>query len=177
MRRVILLFAAVLFASIGWSQTMTITLEDGSTVKYNMNKVRSIDFSGEDSGNGLETAFSIIGTWKAIDWKGWWQGLSDDKISDNASILTYMQYKEDRTFTFIYMKYKDPNVLGKITKGTWELNNNYLTFTILEGKGAGSSTTWTITDIGQDQFTIKDALLGATGTLERISDSEIEKYL
>lgn len=66
MRRVILLLAGVLLASVGWSQTMTITLNDGSTVKYDMNNVKSIDFTNDNSGSGQETKPSLVGTWDAI---------------------------------------------------------------------------------------------------------------
>lgn len=66
MRRVVLLFAAILLASVGWSQTMTITLNDGSTVKYDMNNIKSIEFTNDNSGSGQETTPSLVGIWDAV---------------------------------------------------------------------------------------------------------------
>ncbi len=58
MKRVILLFAAVLLASIGWSQTVTLKFKNGTTQQYSMSELESIDFidgnneNSDDSNNG-----------------------------------------------------------------------------------------------------------------------------
>ena len=70
MRKVVLLLAAVLLASVGWSQTMTITFNDGSTVKYDMNKVKSIDFTNDGSNNNENGGFDaslLVGTWDVVE--------------------------------------------------------------------------------------------------------------
>lgn len=82
MRRVILLFVAVLLTSVGWSQIMTITLNDGSTVKYDMNNVKSIDFTNDNSGSGQETTPSLVGTWDAVSSRFYndngWEEIEDE---------------------------------------------------------------------------------------------------
>jgi hypothetical protein len=52
MKRVILLFAAVLLASIGWSQTVTLKFKNGTKQQYNMSEIESIEFS--EGGNTSE---------------------------------------------------------------------------------------------------------------------------
>ncbi len=49
MKRVILLFAAVLLASIGWSQTVTLKFKNGTKQQYNMSEIESIEFSEGDN--------------------------------------------------------------------------------------------------------------------------------
>ena len=49
MRRVVLLIAAVLLASVGCSQTMTINFKNGIFVDYEMEDIASIDFKESDS--------------------------------------------------------------------------------------------------------------------------------
>ena len=49
MRRFILLFAACLFTSFVWSQSVTIQFKNGNTVKYDMSEIQSISFDEEES--------------------------------------------------------------------------------------------------------------------------------
>ena len=52
MKRVILLLAVVLLASIGWSQTVTLKFKNGTKQQYNMSDIESIDFSEGDNTSG-----------------------------------------------------------------------------------------------------------------------------
>lgn len=56
MKSFFLLFAAILLASIGWSQTVTLKFKNGTKQQYNMSEIESIEFSegdntSEDDGN------------------------------------------------------------------------------------------------------------------------------
>jgi hypothetical protein len=64
MRRFILLFATCIFASIAWSQSVTIQFKNGNTVKYDMSEIQSISFDEEES-EGEESP-SLIGTWDVV---------------------------------------------------------------------------------------------------------------
>jgi hypothetical protein len=161
MKRVILLFAAVLLASIGWSQTMVITLNDGTTVKYDMGIVKSIEFTDEESGSNQETTPSIVGTWKLIN--------ADAIIQDINKLLIY-RFRDDGTFTRIIGK--DENSSYKIENGSWKKNNTYLTIQ----RDNGGAATCTIVEFETNKLTLLDAL-GDLLYFERVSDSEIEKYL
>ena len=166
MKRVILLFAAVLLASIGWSQTMVVTLNDGTTVKYDMGIVKSIEFTSEDSGNGQESSSWIIGTWKTVFAEGWGHSAYSDE--DNVE---YLQLKANGSFVNVK---KDEDSI-KIQHGTWTLRDNELILRFKDGKLAGSSFVYTILEKETNKLTV--SLFGATGYAIRVSDSEIEKYL
>ena len=66
MRRIILFFAAVLLASVGWSQTVTLKFKNGTTQQYNMSELESVNFTDDNSGGNQETTPSIVGTWDAV---------------------------------------------------------------------------------------------------------------
>ena len=166
MRRVILLFAAVLLASIGWSQTMVVTLNDGTTVKYDMGIVKSIEFTDEDSGNSEEAIFSIVGTWKTVFAEGWGHSTYSDEDG-----VEYMQFKADGSFVNV----QDDEDGINIQHGTWTMTDNELILRFKDGKLAGSSFTYTILEKETNKLTV--SLFGFTGYLIRVSDSEIEKYL
>ena len=166
MRRVILLFAAVLLVSIGWSQTMVDTLNDGTTVKYDMGIVKSIEFTDEDSGNGQEASFSIIGTWKTVFAEGWGHSTYSDEDG-----VEYMQFKADGSFVDVH----DDEDGIYIQHGTWSLTDNELILKFKDGDLAGSSFTYTILEKETNKLTV--SLFGFTGYVIRVSDSEIEKYL
>ncbi len=73
-RVVLLLFAAVLFATVGWSQTVTLKFKNGTTQQYNMSELESVDFTDENTHQG--STLSLVGTWDAVssrfyDNKGW----------------------------------------------------------------------------------------------------------
>lgn len=169
MRRFLLVSVAVLLASVGWSQTMTITFNDGSTVKYDMNKVKSIDFTSDDPGNGSgnnqETTSSLIGTWKFTYYESW----IDESLIDESSIpeALYFQFRADGSFTRIE-ETKDNTI--EITNGTWELVNLYLTFRFEE-----KSLTFPVIEISSDMFSV--SFLAQIAHYVRVPDSEIAKYL
>ena len=167
MKRVILLFAAVLLESIGWSQTMVVTLNDGTTTKYDMNKVKSIEFTDEDSGNGQETTPSIIGTWKVVG-----HDSNNEKLVENGGVIRaedwgYLQFKADGHLISI-KKETSP----KVTKGTWQLVDG----TIICQPEVGITNNILIISLESDKLTIK-YLFDIIFYLIRVPDSEIEKYL
>lgn len=166
MRRLLLLLTAVLLASIGWSQTMVVTLNDGTTVKYDMGLVKSIEFIDKDSGNGQEANFSIVGTWKTVFTEGW--GYQGDL---NEGDTEYIQLKADGSFVDVH----DDEDGIYIQHGTWTLTDNEIILRIKDGDLAGSSFTYTILEKETNKLTV--SLFGFTGYLIRVSDSEIEKYL
>ncbi len=76
MKRVILLFAAVLFASIGWSQTVTLKFKNGTTQQYNLSEIESIDFADGDNNNSGNddaeveiTEANIVGVWEVVSYE------------------------------------------------------------------------------------------------------------
>lgn len=164
MRRVILLFAAVLFASIGWSQTMVVTLNDGTTTKYDMNKVKSIEFTDEDSGNGQETAPSIVGTWQAVYGEGW------GKESNLDGSLGVLQINADGT----YLLFSDNGEEIKVEHGKWTMVDNHFYRHITEGKYKG--TVWDYSILKLTSETLQMNTLGVTGTYKRVSNSILDKY-
>lgn len=168
MRKIILVFAAVLLASVGWSQTMTITLEDGSTVKYNMNKVKSIDFTSDDSENNQDATSSLIGTWQVTFVEGWGHSVTLD-----GEETEYVQFKADGTYIDVIIKNEEPHI--RISLGAWSVMGNDLILREKDGRLAGSSFTYTILENETNKLTL--SMFGATSYLIRVEDSEIEKYL
>ena len=69
MRRIILFFAAVLLASVGWSQTVTLKFKNGTTQQYNMSELESVNFTDDDnnSGNKGFDASLLVGTWDIVE--------------------------------------------------------------------------------------------------------------
>ena len=69
MKRVILLFAAVLLATVGWSQTVTLKFKNGTTQQYNMSELESVNFTDDDnnSGNKGFDASLLVGTWDIVE--------------------------------------------------------------------------------------------------------------
>ena len=68
MRRVILLIAAILLASVGRSQTINIEFKNGSTQKYNMNDIEAITFSQDD--NSSQEQGTIEGDFVKVTFEG-----------------------------------------------------------------------------------------------------------
>ena len=81
MRRIILFFAAVLLASIGWSQTLNIHYKNGQTVQYNMQNIESLEFT-EESPNSTQ-----VSSGEAVD-----LGLSVKWASRNVGATSPEQY-------------------------------------------------------------------------------------
>ena len=154
MRRVILFFAAVLLTSVVWSQTMTVNFNDGSTVKYDMNKVKSIDFTSESSDNGntenndgnKSIEQLLVGTWKVIG-----HYTDNTLFVENGGLFKiadwgYLQFKADGHFISI-TKESSP----QITKGTWGLIDD----TIILQPESGLSNNELITNLESDKLSIK----------------------
>ena len=113
MRRIVLVFAAVLLASVGWSQTMTTNLIDGKTVKIDMNKVQSVEFS-DDGDNGYNTnddnpSNKLVGVWKLVE-------ENNHKLND----AHYYHIKETGVFKVIYFS----NSLLRSDSSRWEYKDN-----------------------------------------------------
>lgn len=164
MRRIILFFAAVLLASVGWSQTMTVTFDDGSTVKYDMNKVKSIDFTSDDSGNNQDATHLIVGTWLGVSGEGW--GMESHADGE----LPILQINDDGTYIFLDKKNKDI----KIERGRWTIENGNLVRHLIEGEFKGSAIEYSIVSLTAETLVIR--ILGVTGTYKRVSNSVLDKY-
>ena len=165
MKRLIILFAAVLLASIGWSQTMTINLKDGTTIKIDMKTVKTIEFTDDESGNNPDDSSPswLLGTWM-VDYNTGY-GYEEDRDDE------YMRFKSDGTFVNVI----DDEDGVYIQHGTWKLTDNAIILRIIDGDLAGSSFTYTVLEKTSDKLTI--SLLGITVYLIRSSDSAIDKYL
>ena len=68
MRRVILLFAAVLLASIGWSQTMNIHYKNGQTVQYNMNNIDYVEYTENNPNNAQVSSGEAVDLGLSVLW-------------------------------------------------------------------------------------------------------------
>lgn len=164
MKRVIILFAAVLLASIGWSQTMVVTLNDGTTTKYDMNKVKSIEFTDEDSGNGQESTSLIVGTWQGVHGEGW--GMESHADGE----LPILQINSDGTYLLLH---EDDDEI-KVEHGQWTMVDNHFYRHITEGKYKG--TVWDYSILKLTSETLQMNTLGVTGTYKRVSNSILDKY-
>jgi len=163
MKRVILLFAAVLLASIGWSQTMVVTLNDGTTVKYDMGIVKSIEFTDEDSGSGQETSTSwLVGTWRKDNHTG--NGQNKDRKE-------FTQFKSNGT----YINVKDWEDGIYINYGIWTLTDSEIILTPKDSPIADFPLHYQIIEKGENILVL--SFWETTINLVKVSDSEIEKYL
>ena len=144
-----------------------------------MNNVKSIEFTDEDSGNGSgnnqETTSSLIGTWKKIE-----SGI--DGASESVESIfgikakRYFQFRADGSYIYFAVK-EDDTVINR-ERGTWYLNNHNLITKIEEAdeeRYIGVTYTYAILYFESDMITL--SYWGLTVNLEKVSDSEIEKYL
>jgi hypothetical protein len=67
MRRNIILIATVLYAAIGWAQTMNIHYKNGQTVQYNMNNIDYVEYTEDNpssaqvsSGEAVDLGLSVL---------------------------------------------------------------------------------------------------------------------
>ena len=164
MKRNILLIATVLFASIGWSQTMVVTLNDGTTTKYDMNKVKSIEFTDEDSGNGQESTSLIVGTWQGVHGEGW--GMESHADGE----LPILQINADGTYLLLH---EDDDEI-KVERGQWTMVDNHFYRHITEGEYKG--TVWDYSILNLTSETLQINTLGITGTYKRVSNNILDKY-
>ena len=96
MKRVILLFAAVLLATVGWSQTVTLKFKNGTTQQFNMSDLVSIDFTQGDNNNGNDP---MSGDYIQIVFKG---KTYTDATPYYAQILPVGVDSQNRKLTFTY---------------------------------------------------------------------------
>jgi len=82
-----------------------------------------------------------------------------------------LQFKADGSFVNV----QDDEDGINIQHGTWKLTDNEIILRIQDGKLAGSTFTYTVSEIGTDKLTV--SMWGVTAYLIRVPDSEIEKYL
>lgn len=68
MKRVILIFAAVLLASIGWSQTMNIHYKNGQTVQYNMNNIDYVEYTEDNPNNAQVSSGEAVDLGLSVKW-------------------------------------------------------------------------------------------------------------
>ena len=61
MRRYLLLIAAMLLVSMGWSQSVTLNFKDGTTQKFSMSEITSIDFADDGSESKTYDVLEING--------------------------------------------------------------------------------------------------------------------
>lgn len=142
MKRNLLVIVAMLFVSMGWSQTVTINLKNGDAVEYNLGDIESLVFN-EANGNSEET--SIVGVWECISYENV-EGLFENPIMKVGDLL---YINADNTYSLME---KESN--NEIDKGTWSLKDNdfivesdsskYMTgtFTVLQLDASTFSFTW-----------------------------------
>jgi len=196
MRRVVLLIAAVLLASVGWSQTMTVSFNDGSTVKYDMNKVKSIDFTSDSYDNGNNNnnegnkslAELLVGTWVAvqedIDY-GFWEEIIEDLKKDPCSLLIWDEVKTEGVTQFRSdgtawdAEYEDSKLHGEsfsISKYKWSvINDSEFRMTNADGEHVGMSFTYLVHYIDNEKMIL--SVLGITATLRRVPDSCYDTFI
>ena len=122
---------------------------------------------GDDDDDEVSNNSSfLIGTWQALDAEGYGQVFeaTDDE-------LDYFQFKADGT----YIEISDDEDGIVITRGTWKLTDNELILRIKDGDFAGSSFSYTILERKADRMVV--SIWGMTGTLKKVPDSTIAKYL
>lgn len=115
---------------------------------------------GDDEGDDGISSSMIVGTWKPTNVEGWPNELLE---KGDGSI---MQFKKDGSFIVVYLEDKE------IEKGDWILRNDKLT---MHYKNDGFTFVYDVIRGNKKELVL--AILGMTLYLERISDSEINKYL
>jgi len=68
MKRVIIIFAAVLLASVGWSQTMNIHYKNGQTVQYNMNNIDYVEYTENNPNNAQVSSGEAVDLGLSVLW-------------------------------------------------------------------------------------------------------------
>ena len=99
MKRVILLLAVVLLASIGWSQTVTLKFKNGTKQQYNMSDIESIDFSEGDNTSGDDGTYGDRFVEVKIDGKTYKESFPDWATAQIDPLGTDSQGKKI-TFTY-----------------------------------------------------------------------------
>jgi len=166
MRRIILFFAAVLLASVGWSQTVKINFKDGTDVNYNMNNVQSIEFLNDNDNNnqGSNDDFSMSGDFIKITMDGktysdkivdWYYAQIDPVGRDaNNKPLTFTydmrDHFDDYGFSFMFgvVHYSRKNDLLASSVGTYGCAES-----ILSDDYYKNLTFWSTLEIDYDEYT------------------------
>lgn len=68
MRRNIILIATVLYATIGWSQTMNIHYKNGQTVQYNMNNIDYVEYTEDNPNNAQVSSGEAVDLGLSVLW-------------------------------------------------------------------------------------------------------------
>ena len=68
MKRNILLIATVLYATIGWSQTMNIHYKNGQTVQYNMNNIDYVEYTEDNPNNAQVSSGEAVDLGLSVLW-------------------------------------------------------------------------------------------------------------
>ena len=80
-----------------------------------MNKVKSIEFTDEDSGNGQESTSLIVGTWQGVHGEGW--GMESHADGE----LPILQINADGTYLLLH---EDDDEI-KVERGQWTMVDNH----------------------------------------------------
>lgn len=68
MRRNILLLATILYATIGWAQTMNIHYKNGQTVQYNMNNIDYVEYTESNPSNTQVSSGEAVDLGLSVKW-------------------------------------------------------------------------------------------------------------
>lgn len=68
MRRIIILIATVLYATIGWAQTMNIHYKNGQTVQYNMNNIDYVEYTEDNPNNAQVSSGEAVDLGLSVLW-------------------------------------------------------------------------------------------------------------
>ncbi len=68
MRRNLLIVATVLYATIGWTQTMNIHYKSGQTVQYNMNNIEYVEYTNENPENAQVSSGEAVDLGLSVKW-------------------------------------------------------------------------------------------------------------
>lgn len=99
MRRNILLIATVLYATIGWAQTMNIHYKNGQTVQYNMNNIDYVEYTKDNPSNAQVSSEKAVDLGLSVKWANCNIGAtSPEQLGDIfawGETITKEKYKED----------------------------------------------------------------------------------
>ena len=140
-----------------------------SFIAFAMLAVFSLSFvscsSDDDESEPTENSSDIIGTWY------------DDY--DNDDDFSYIQFKSDGTFIDVESS-EDAEKGYWVQRGKWSISGDKLMMKVTSSDDpfdiwVGTTLTYDIIKIEKNKLTM--SLWGITGTLVRVSDDAIQKYL
>ena len=104
MKKIILVFAAVLLASVGWSQTVNIHFKNGQSVQFYSNGIEYIEFTEATNNNATVTSGDAVDLGLSVKWASCNVGATlpeefgdiyawgETTTKDNYSLETYIFY-------------------------------------------------------------------------------------